>query len=219
MNGMLSLILEGLTAPRQSARRLLDGGHGLSTGLLMLILGYLVLAMIHVVMLPDTPGRSGGPLARHVWGLIFQIAVFFLVAGMIFVVGRFFGGVGALAQSQMLFGWHSLVSCILAPAYIPFISSFAVFQAQISDAARDAAEAGTPLDPQSLPPMEISGGAMTMGLIAIAVSVWLLANYVAELHKFRNVWGVMAVICGMPIAIGVVLMFFAAIVSAGVVEP
>lgn len=217
MGEMFSLILEGLTAPRRSARRLLDAGHGLGTGLLMLVLGYLILAIIHLLMLPDRPLGQDSFLTRHVWGLITQTAVFFLVAGMIFIVGRFFGGSGTLPQSQLVFGWHSLVTCILAPASIPFTSSFLSFQAELTEAARDAAEAGSPLDPQTLPPMELSGAGMVMGFIAIAMSFWLLANYVAEVHGFKNVWGVLAVICGLPIAIGFVLMMFAAVVSAGVV--
>lgn len=172
-------IAEGYFAPRASARRLLDAGHGLSTALLMLALGYVIEAIV-VNLMPGAPvARSPGV---HLLNAALQVGVFFLLSWMIHALGRASGGSGTLAGAQLVVGWHALVTSPLTPLSIGFATSLRMQQ------GGDAATA---------PQMQVSGGALLLAAIYVGVWFWLLANYVTELHGFRNVWGVLAVMVGI----------------------
>ncbi len=163
----------------------------------MVILGYLLTAIFYVILIPavDRPGE--GALIFHVTSVIQSIAILFILAGLVFGLGRISGGTGTLHQSQALIGWHGLVASLMAPTTIVFIE-------EVKKAMPSGDE--TQIDPASI---EISGGTMFIGLATAGISLWLLANYVAELHGFKNVWGVIGVMCGLPIAIFVFVAWIA----------
>lgn len=204
-------IVEGFAAPRVSARRTLEDGISLNSAVLMVVFGYVVTAIAQLILAPDVARPEGNVFAHHIMNVMLQIGVFFLIAGMAFGLGRISGGTGTLPEAQALIGWHSLVTSMLAP-----LSVYAAAEIFGSVAKMQQASEGAPIDPASI---EISGGSMLLGFVVAALWLWLLANYVAELHGFKNVWGVLGVICGLPIAIGVFLMWimtaFAVISGAG----
>ena len=181
------MIGEGYTAPRLSMRRLLDGGYGLEAALTFLALAFLVEAVLAILF-----GGRAGDLSFGVYfvNIALQLAVFFLLSGLIHGIGRAAGGKGTLPGAQLLVGWHALVTSPLTPLTIGFASAVR--------GQTDAAEGA--------PAVQIPAGGGFLALIYIAISFWLMANYIAELHGFRNTWGVLGALVGVTFACGIVLI-------------
>lgn len=173
-------VAEGYLAPRRSMRRLLDGGYGLDTALSMLALGYLIESALVIVF-----GGTNGGLGAHLMNVAWQIGAFFMISGLIQGVGRAAGGKGTLSGAQLVVGWHAFVTSPLSPMIIGFSSS----------AFRDASGAAT-----------IPAGFVVLAFAYVAASFWLMANYVAELHQFRSILGVLAALVGLTFACAVVLI-------------
>ncbi len=130
------MIGEGYTAPRHAMRRLLDGGNGLEVALTFLALAFLVEAMLAIVF----GGRAGDlSLGAYLVNIALQLAVFFLLSGLIHGLGRAAGGKGTLAGAQLVVGWHALVTSPLTPLTLGFASAFR--------AQTDATGAGGPGGP------------------------------------------------------------------------
>jgi hypothetical protein len=183
---LVRLIVEGYTAPRRSIRRLLDGGQGLEVALAFLALAFLVEAMLAILF----GGRGGASIGVYFINIVLQLAVFFLLSGLIFVIGRAAGGKGRLAGAQLVVGWHALVTSPMTPLTIPIAHAFR---------APPEAAAGV------VPEVQIPAGGMFLAFVYAAISFWLMANYVAELHGFRNTWGVLGALVGVTFACGLVL--------------
>jgi hypothetical protein len=186
---LLRLIVEGYLAPRRSIRRLLDGGNGLEAALGFLALAFLVEAILSIVF----GGRGGASISVYLINVAMQLALFFLLAGLIFAIGRPAGGTGSLQGSQLVVGWHALVTSPLTPLTVPI--SYA-FRAPVEAASGAAA---------AVPEVQIPAGGVFLAFIYAAISFWLMANYVAELHQFRNTWGVLGALVGVTFACGIVL--------------
>lgn len=178
-------MVEGYTTPRASVRRLLDAGHGFETALWMLALAYLVQAILTILFVSAEIGFVG-----HLLAIMQQLVMFFLLSALIQWLGRVAGGKGSLHGAQLVVGWHALVTSLISPLAIGV--STAAFQAE-----EDAA---------SLP-----AGLGFLAFVYIAISFWLMANYIAELHGFRSSWGVLGAIVGITFAFAILL---AAIVGA-----
>ena len=182
------MIGHGYTAPRHSMRRLLDAGHGIELALTFLALAFLVEAILAIIF----GGRAGGlSISVYLVNIALQLAVFFLLSGLIHGIGRAAGGKGTLAGAQLVVGWHALVTSPLTPLTLGFASAFR--------ARPEVAEGAAA-------PVEIPAGGGFLALVYIAISFWLMANYVAELHRFRNTWGVLGALVGVTFACGIVLV-------------
>lgn len=199
-------IVEGFAAPRASARRILQDGLSLDTAVLMVVLGYVLTAIAQLILAPDVSRPEGSVIAYHLMSLVLQIGLFFLIAGMAFGLGRISGGTGTLPEAQALIGWHSLVTSMLAPLSVYAAAEIVGGLAQVSEA-----EAGGQLDPAAI---DVSSISIFLAFLVAGLWFWLLANYVAELHGFKNVWGVLGVICGLPFAIAVLLFWVTAVFAA-----
>jgi hypothetical protein len=209
-----SRILEGLSSPRASARRLLDEGHSLGTALLMVALAYLIGSIAQLIIAPETLPDNQSPLGFHVVNGLLSVAWFFILAGMAYGLGKISGGTGTLPQAQVVIAWHSLVCSLLTPIVLPMLTEFAAFQDQLTQAAEAAAEAGQQDLAAIMPDAQFSAFSVLLGLAAGFMMVWLLASYVAEMHGFRNTVGVMGVIVGIPLALAVVLTYLSAVLAA-----
>ncbi len=187
---LLRLIVEGYTAPRHSIRRLLDGGNGLEAALACLALAFLIEAMLSIAF----GGRGGASLSVYLINIAMQLAVFFLLSGLIYAIGRAAGGKGTLPGSQLVVGWHALVTSPMTPLTVPIAQAF---RAPPEAAADTAAQ------------LQVPAGGVFLAFIYAAISFWLMANYIAELHQFRNTWGVLGTLVGVTFACGVVLASFA----------
>ena len=191
---LLRRIGEGYTAPRLSIRRVLDGDNGLEVALSFLALAFLVEAILAILF----GGRAGNlSISVYFVNIALQLAVFFLLSGLIHGIGRAAGGKGTLTGAQLVVGWHALVTSPLTPLTIGFASAFRT--------RTDAAE-GTP-------ELHIPAGGGFLALVYVAISFWLMANYIAELHGFRNTWGVLGALVGVTLACGIVLVSVAGTLS------
>jgi hypothetical protein len=187
MGNLVGMIIEGYLAPRRSMRRLLDAGHGLETALMFLALAFLIEAILATVF----GGRGGGlTLGVYLVNIGLQLAVFFLLSGLIQGIGKAAGGKGTLAGAQLVVGWHALVTSPLTPLTLGFASAFRAQAPQDGGAAE----------------VQIPAGGGFLALLYVAIAFWLMANYVAELHQFRNTWGVLGALVGVTFACGVVLV-------------
>jgi len=181
-------IVQGYLEPRRSVRAIVSTGDGLPTALLMVVLGYLIAAILVLV----TPGvermAEAGIVTIHVYSLIKQIAFFFILSGLVYFFGRVSGGTATRSEVRMAIGWHMLVTSILTPA-----------MARLETAMRFT----TGPDGQLIMPDEMPGGDITMpAFAAVAIWFWLLALYIAEVHRFRNTIGVLGVVVGIPLGAG-----------------
>lgn len=187
--GLLRMIGEGYVAPRLAMRRLLDAGYGIEVALGFLALAFLVEAILAILF-----GGRGSELSFGVYlvNIALQLAVFFLLSGLIHGIGRAAGGKGTLAGAQLVVGWQALVTSPLTPLTLGFASAFRARPDGVDNAGA---------------PVELPAGAGFLALVYVAISFWLMANYIAELHGFRNTWGVLATLVGVTLACGVVLVW------------
>jgi Yip1 domain len=181
MRELLRRIVEGYTAPRRSMRRMLEAGNGIEVALSMLALAFLVEAMLAILF-----GAGGGAsIGVYFVNVALQLAVFFLFSGLIYAIGRAAGGKGTLAGAQLVVGWHALVTSPLAPLTVPVAHAFR--------------------SPPGAAEIHVPAGGLFLAFVYAAISFWLMANYVAELHQFRNTWGVLGALVGVTFACGLVL--------------
>jgi len=179
-------VVQGLVEPRQSVRRLMMGDHGLPVALGFIVLAHLIASILQIL----TPGVEQGAqlsvVGRHLGGIVSGILVFFLFSGLVYFFGRISGGTGTRAQTQVTIAWHSVVTSLMTPAFARLRSAFVVEEAPDGKLS----VTGTP-----------DGAVVFMGILAVGFSTWLLAQYVTELHGFRNFWGVLAVFLAIPFII------------------
>ena len=180
IRNLVSAVAEGYIAPRRSVRRLLDGRHGIQTALLMLALAYLVQAVLTILFI-----SSGIGIAGHLLAIVQQVVVFFVLAALIFGLGRLAGGKGTMEGAQLVVAWHALVVSVISPLAIG-VSSFA-YRAEVGSAGG------------------MSAGLGLLAFVYVAVSFWLMANFVAELHGFRSAWGVLGALVGLTFACAILL--------------
>lgn len=180
ISALSNWIVQGYLSPRQSIRPLLGQGHnGLDVALLLLALGYLISAILELVFV-GSGSDDGSRFTFHLIRAIMQIVGFLMLSGLIFWIGRAAGGAATLGDAQMVVAWHSVVTSILSPVMLGAMGSIAI----------------DPEDPSQMP--EISGLATIILMGCGGYMAWLLANYVAEAHRFTSAWRVLAVMLAVP---------------------
>jgi len=191
---MIGAVIENLIAgymqPRRSVRRLLDGPYGLPEALLLATLAYLIGAIFTILIPVGEQPPAGSLFVLHVLGLLRQFLSLFLVSGLIFVIGRQFGGRASWRDAYLGIAWYSVVTSLVAPLTLP--ATVQVVRAV------DAADGGAVDIP--------FGGAMLLFTVVSGIMLWLLACYVAELHRFERTWNVLAVILGLSAVISVIFV-------------
>lgn len=191
---MIGAVVENLIAgflrPRASVRRLISGGHGLGDALLMVALAYLIGSILTVAMSGGAAATEGVPIGLHLLGLLLQFVSFFIASGLVYLIGRMFGGQGTRQETYLAMAWYSLVTSLIVPLTLPARN-------QLVEAvnAADGGQAEVPL-----------GAPIALFAAAFGIMLWLLASYIAELHRFRSAWSVLAVILGFSAALSVVIM-------------
>lgn len=185
--GFAQALVQGFTAPRLSARRILDSGGGVQLALMMVALSYLVQAIFSILLMPGGFGIGG-----HLLAIIQQVIIFFLLSGLVYGIGRMAGGTGSLLGSQLVVAWHALVTSVISPLAIGI--SAATFRAQASG--------------------EIPSAVLLLGVVYVAISFWLMANYVAELHGFRSAASVLGAIIGLTFAFAILLAVIASSITS-----
>lgn len=186
---MIGAVLEnfigGYLHPRASVRRLLAGNHGFEAAIAMVVLAFLLYEIFFILVPGGRPEGASVSFVDYLLGLVGSLMSFgFYTLGVCYL-GRLFGGRGSLEQSALVVSWFLLVTSPLHAMAAPSMLRFL-------EAVRSAAE--TPASPPSIP-----GDAMTIVLGSSLLMLWLLASYVAELHRFQRTWNVLATILGFLI--------------------
>lgn len=177
---LVRAVVQGYVAPRASVRWLLNAGHGLEAALGMLALGYLAEAILMIAFSDVRLGIGG-----HLFGVLRELVSFFVLSSLIYGVGRLAGGTGTLRGAQLVFGWHALVTSIASPLGMGMTAAV--------------------LEGQAEGEVALSAGPVFLAFIYAGVWLWLLASYVAELHGFRNSWGVLGAITGFIFTLVILL--------------
>lgn len=190
---MIGALVENLIgaflSPRRSVRRLIDGGHGMDAALLMVLLGYLV-REIFILITPGTRLEGGGiPLSQYIMGLIEAYITFGFMTVVVHHVGRMFGGKGTLSGAALAMAWYLLVISVFTPIVVPAFIEFA-----------DAAKAAVDSPDRRV---AVPGGAMLVLTVSSCLMLWLLAAYIAELHRFARTMNVLFVVLGLSIPISI----------------
>jgi hypothetical protein len=185
-------VLGGYLQPRASVRRMLDAGHGLDVALLMVVLAYLIVTIFTILIQGGRPSVDDVSLGVHVFGLVANVVIFIIITAIVFRVGRFFGGQGTWAESALAMGWFTLVTSVIEPLTLP---------ARIDVTEMMAAAAnGEQIDPGALP-----AGEVAIFMVVSAIILWIFACYVAELHRFKSTWKVLATVLGLSAAFSMAL--------------
>ncbi|MEM0944672.1 MAG: hypothetical protein AAGI70_12080, partial [Pseudomonadota bacterium] len=139
---------------------------------------------------------------NHVAGLMNWVVLILLFAWLSWMPPRLFGGEGSWEASLRAMAWLSVLAGALQP--LPLIAMAMLPQAEIVAAltgegpeALQAAMAEVTDQTRSV--------VETLLLITAALMFWLFSSFIAELHRFRATWPVMAVIFGLFLAISALL--------------
>lgn len=148
----------------------------------LVVAGYLVQAMVSIVVPGARPELGGNPIGYHVGSLVVQGLLYMMTVGLVHVIGRIFGGTGSLPQAFLAMAWYSFISSFLSPLALAGVVGMT--------------------DPQ---PEPLS---VLLLLVAVVLGIRMFAGFVAELHGFRNTWTVLAVTLGLAMAASVLLSLF-----------
>jgi len=187
-------IIGGYLHPRASARRMLDAGHGIEVALQMLVLAFVVREIFMVITPGARPEGVAVSLVGYLVSFFDALMSFAVITTLACYVGRIFGGVGTMRDSAVVLGWYTLVTSFVVPLVMPALM-------RIYEAA--AATAEDPSAPVPLP----AGPAMIM-LATSSIVLWMLASYIAELHRFNRTLSVLSVIIGIALAVSVLVSSF-----------
>ncbi len=185
IGAVMENLIGGYLHPRASVRRLLAGGHGLEAAIAMLLLAFLLYEIFLIIVPGVRTGEDGISFSYYGLALIESLVVFGLYAAGVYFIGRMFGGQGTFEQTALVVSWllvvTSLPRALAAPAVV-----------EIYDAAQATAES-----PAS--PPEVPADAMVTLLVVSGLMLWLLASYIAELHRFERTWRVLFAILGVSV--------------------
>ncbi|MGF1553452.1 MAG: YIP1 family protein [Paracoccaceae bacterium] len=178
-------MIEGLFAPRRSARRVLAAGWGLDVAVLLAVLAYALQAILAILVPGARPETAEGslPLGAHLINLLRQLAVVGVEGFAVWGLGRLFGGTGSREGALILVAWHAFVTTLLAPFFL-------FGQASLREG-----------DEEALPLLLLVALAL-----ALAQSIWVLAAYATELHGFRNPWGVVGVMVAVMMLLSTIVV-------------
>ena len=187
-----SRVFEGYLAPRRSARRLLQANPGwrstLTLGLLAFALQVVFSSATNMALRLSGSGPeflSNESFGANAMGSITaqfgqHAGILGLASVLAYWVGRVAGGKGAFWSVAAAVAWHSVVTAFLAPLY-----------------AIGFHESGS---------QSTFGGLIFLFLALSAVTIWLLANYLAEAHGFHSAFKVALAIFGVGLVVGAVLV-------------
>jgi hypothetical protein len=108
-----------------------------------------------------------------------QFAGLAVMAGLVFLGGRLFGGIGSFSEVLSVIGWVQIVLLGLQLAQIVAM-------------------------------LTVPALAALVGLVSIAVTLWILPNFIAEVHGFRSAFktffGMVGAMLGVVVVLSIVLV-------------
>lgn len=191
IGAVIENLIAGFVRPRRSVRRLLNGRYGMTDAMLLVILSYLIGAILSVLFPEGSPVPARSLFGTHLLGLLLQFISFFIISSLVYLGGRMFGGQGSRRDAYLTIAWYSLVTSLIAPLTLPARAHLV----EAMEAARGQSEAIVEFPP----------GALALFMAASGIMLWLFSCYVAELHRFRRTWNVLAVILGLSVAVSLIV--------------
>lgn len=174
---ILENVVESYRAPRNAARRIATMVRRPEEVALLFGLSFCVSALLLILtqFLFGTDGDAGG-LSFVFTNFLIGAASFTILSGLVFWVGRLFGGQGGLMEVAAVIAWHSLVTSI----FTPFIAGAAA-------------------------PGETPGPAFLIQVGLVGLTLWLLVNFITEVHRFQSAWRVAGVMLAGMFMAGLIL--------------
>ncbi|MFK7945332.1 MAG: YIP1 family protein [Paracoccaceae bacterium] len=188
-------IVSGFLAPQTTVRDLLGNANGYEVAAQLFVFGFLIEA-ISVVMFGVRPDQ-GSMIAGHISNLVASALALGLLVFLVFQLGRLSGGIGSLKDTVIGVSWYSMMNALLAPFVVMFLAEISKSMVPPADGV---AAPGFP---------DIPTGMLMSVMFAGMTSIWLFANTIAAIHGFRNLWGVIGVIVGIPFALVVMVTMMA----------
>ena len=181
---IISTLRLTLRSPRQAARVVM--GWPLALGERWAILAVMAVAStlsatVFVTLAPESADPAMTMiLANPVVFAAMQFGGLAVMSGLIFAVGRRFGGIGSFSEVLAIVGWIQVILFTLQLAQVVALIL--------------------------LPPL-----AVLIGLASLALSLWLLPCFIAELHGFRSAFltfiGMVAAMFALVVLLSLILIF------------
>ena len=181
MNELVANFAEAFLRPRNSALRILAAARDWKTTLLLGLLAFSLQMLLTLVTrtvlgigpIPDAAEQPAGPGGITPLGMAL---LQFAIVGMAFGVGRLFGGRANFREIVAVLSWYGVATSALVPVEIAWI-------------------------------YQILSGAQSSLLIAFGIglrlfALWILANFIAAAHGFRNAFSVMLCIVATLFLLG-----------------
>ena len=168
--------------PRQAARLVIGWPLGLGERWTILALAAALStlsARLVVALVPEGSDAMSALVRSSPLGFAaLQLAVLALMALLIFVGGRTFGGLGRFSDGLAVLGWVQAVLFVLQLAQIAAL-------------------------------VILPGLAEVIALASIGLTLWILPNFIAELHGFRSAlatfFGILGTMAVLVVALSVLL--------------
>lgn len=114
-------VIDSFVAPRAAARRVIDAVQDFQGVAVIFGLSFTLSAI--VLLLKTSLGAeagadlnaAGGAFPFIISNLIFSAVAFAFMCGVVFGVGRLFGGVGTFLNVAAAMAWHSLITVVFSP--------------------------------------------------------------------------------------------------------
>lgn len=117
---LVKSVIDSFVAPRAAARRVIDNvqdfqGVAVIFGLSFTLSAIVLLLKASVGAETADFAEMGGALPFIISNLIFSAVAFAFMCGVVYGVGRLFGGVGTLLNVAAAMAWHSLITVVFSP--------------------------------------------------------------------------------------------------------
>lgn len=177
---LYSTTLMSYRAPRAAMRRVLDRVDSFEGAALIYGIAFAANMLIVLLILElAAMGVLDGYGYDDLLLEFFMGAQAFLVSTVtIYLVGKLFRGRGRLREIAMAMAWFSFATVVLTPVWLLMTMPGIVGRIPASAA----------------------------GIVALVVSIWLWTNFVAEAHGFASALRVAAVVVGIGLAFGVLML-------------
>ena len=175
-------VIGSYLTPRRMMRDLLSRNLGIREIVLLVALAFLIEQALFLLVAGGRPEGLEPGLSHYLSAIIRTGVTFVAFAWMIFGLGRAFGGTADLMQCSVMLAWFSVVANLLLP---PALYGLMRIQS-VSGGEQMTEEMARAVQAPFAIVMMIAGAWL-----------WLLASYVTELHGFKSLMSVIAVMFGV----------------------
>lgn len=197
---MATLAVEGIVAPRNSARRIIDAQLEMRDVVLLALFAYLVTAILSILIPPfDGSGARG---FAHFFSFGAWLANMFVLALIAWLPPRLFGGEARWDEAFRAIVWMGVVTCLLQPISLlgQSLAPFSKIAAAMIGGDQTEIEVAISLVPKSTMFM-----AITAIVIASCAWIYIYACFIAEIQRMRT-WTVLGAMIGAFLMLQLIVM-------------